>query len=271
MTTLAQALQAFPLPRLEARLLLMHASGCSHVDLIAHGDRTLLPETEAAFADLAGRRLAGEPVAYLLGAREFFGRPFQVSPAVLIPRPDTERLVETALERAATLGCCRVLDLGTGSGAVAITLALEAPHCAVSAVDVSPAALEVARRNAEALSANVRFLQGSWFTPLPSAERFELIVSNPPYIPAGDPHLAQGDVRFEPQLALTDGDDGLSCLRHVAQEAPYWLVPGGWLLVEHGYDQGRAVRHLFESTGFCDVTTTTDLGGNERVTQGRRP
>lgn len=267
--TIADALSASGLPRLEARLLLNHLEpSLTHARIVAHPDQPLSAAVYRQYLELVRRRQAGEPVAYLLGVREFYGRPFRVGPDVLIPRPETEHLVEAAL---AHLGDepAAVLDLGCGSGAIAVTLALEAPQAAVSAVDLSEGALAVARGNAEALGASVRFFCGSWYEPLPVAERFPVIVSNPPYIAAGDRHLSQGDVRFEPQLALTDGDDGLSCLRAIAAGAPACLTPGGWLLVEHGYDQGAAVRALMTAHGFYQVTTLADLAGNDRVTQGR--
>lgn len=268
--TIADALSASGLPRLEARLLLSHLDpSLTHARIVAHPDQPLAGPVYRQYLELVRRRQAGEPVAYLLGCREFYGRPFRVGPDVLIPRPETEHLVEAALARLDT-GPAAVLDLGCGSGAIAVTLALEAPQVAVTAVDLSDGALAVARGNAEALGASVRFFRGSWYDPLPAAERFRLIVSNPPYIAAGDRHLSQGDVRFEPQLALTDGADGLSCLRTIAAGAPAHLQPGGWLLVEHGYDQGEAVRALMAGQGFGDITTVRDLAGNDRVTQGRR-
>jgi release factor glutamine methyltransferase len=270
MTTIAAALAAYPLPRLESRLLLMHVEPeLTHARIVAYPERALAPEAYARFCALAQRRVAGEPLAYLLGMREFFGRPFTVTPAVLIPRPETEHLVEAALARQG-LAAADVLDLGCGSGAIAVTLALEAPQWRVSAVDVSPEALAVARDNAQRLAAKVQFMQGSWYAPLAADRRFNLIVSNPPYISAADRHLNQGDVRFEPRLALTDEGDGLACLRAITAGAPARLTPGGWLMVEHGYDQGDAVRALFLAQGLAEVATLPDLAGLDRVTLGRR-
>ncbi|WP_024301553.1 peptide chain release factor N(5)-glutamine methyltransferase [Pseudogulbenkiania sp. MAI-1] len=267
--TIDEALRRYPLPRLESRLLLMQATGFAPAKLVGYPELELTVEQEAAYRGLAERRLAGEPIAYLLGEREFYGRPFRVSPAVLIPRPETEHLVEAALARIGRRPA-RVVDLGCGSGAIAVTLALEAPEWQVSAVDVSEAALVVARANAVQLAAPVTFYQGSWYAPLPKTAVFDLIVSNPPYIAAADHHLEQGDVRFEPRLALTDEDDGLSCLREIAAGAPDRLLPGGWLMVEHGYDQGGAVRALFRAAGLAEVETLSDLAGLDRVTLGRK-
>ncbi|MBV8049110.1 MAG: peptide chain release factor N(5)-glutamine methyltransferase [Paludibacterium sp.] len=271
MTTIASALAAYPLPRLESRLLLMHVvPELTHARIVGYPERVLASDVYARFCALAERRVAGEPLAYLLGMREFYGRPFAVTPDVLIPRPETEHLVEAALARVGHQPA-EVLDLGCGSGAIAVTLALEAPSWRVSAVDVSAAALTVARGNAERLGARVDFLQGSWFAPLPPGGCFQLIVSNPPYIAASDHHLDEGDVRFEPRLALTDGGDGLACLREIAAGAPARLAPGGWLMVEHGYDQGEAMRALLAAQGFVEVETLPDLAGLDRVTLGRRP
>ena len=269
MTTIAGALTAFALPRLESRLLLMHVMpGLTHVRIVGHPDDPVSEPDFALFSELAARRLAGEPLAYLLGMREFYGRPFRVSPAVLIPRPETEHLIEAALARLGRRHA-DVVDLGCGSGAIAVTLALEAPEWHVSAVDLSSGALEVASANACALDARVSFYQGSWFDPLPADQTFDLIVSNPPYIASGDHHLDEGDVRFEPRLALTDEDDGLACLRAIAAGAPARLRPQGWLMVEHGYDQGEAVRALFMAQRLQRVETIRDLAGNERVTLGQ--
>ncbi|WP_373298404.1 peptide chain release factor N(5)-glutamine methyltransferase [Paludibacterium paludis] len=266
--TLDGALGRYPLPRLEARMLLMHAMpGLTHAHIVGHGEEVLPPEAEVRFAGLAGRRLAGEPMAYLIGVREFFGRDFRVTPDVLIPRPDTEILVEAALERAKAGG--RVVDLGTGSGAIAVTLALEGDNLDVWAVDVSAAALSVARGNAATLEARVHFVEGSWYDGLPADACFDIIVSNPPYIAHDDHHLQEGDVAREPRLALTDGADGLRCLAEIAQGARARLAPDGWLLVEHGFDQGEGCRALFVAAGLRDVVTLKDLAGHDRVTLGR--
>lgn len=266
MLTIAEALRLHSLPRLEARMLLQQAAPeLSHARIVAYPEQTLSAEQDASFRALAARRAAGEPVAYLIGRREFYGRDFAVGPQVLIPRPETEHLIEAALQRAGGRAA-RVVDLGTGSGAIATTLALEAPEWRVCAVDLSPEALVVARGNAERLGAKVEFLQGSWYQPLPDAWRFDLIVSNPPYIRADDEHLGQGDVRFEPRMALTDEADGLACLRAIAAGAPQRLLPGGSLMVEHGYDQGPAVRQLFAAVGLVQVETIVDLAGLDRIT-----
>lgn len=274
-------LQASKLPRHEARRLMSLASGRSLTWLIAHADEAVPAGVAARFETLAARRLAGEPLAYLLGEQEFYGRHFAVSPAVLIPRADTEALVEVALARLAELRAARAdesparplrgLDLGTGSGILAVTLALEAPDIEMHAVDLSEAALAVARNNASRLGARIHGHAGSWWAALePAAERrFSLIVSNPPYIAAADPHLQQGDLRFEPRMALAAGADGLDDLRHIIDGAPAWLEPGGWLLLEHGYDQGEAVRTLLTAAGFAQVFTQKDLAGQDRVSGGR--
>jgi release factor glutamine methyltransferase len=214
------------------------------------------------------RRLDGEPIAYIVGKREFFGLHFNVGPAVLIPRPDTELIVERALERLPQ-GHARLLDMGTGSGAIAVAVAHTRPDADVSALDVSPDALAVAQANAAANGARVRFLHSSWFDALAAGETFDVIASNPPYIAAGDAHLAQGDLRFEPVGALTDHADGLSALRIIIEGSPRHLMAGGWLLLEHGYDQAAAVRTLLADGGFSDVRSWQDLAGIERVSGGR--
>lgn len=267
---LASALRA-GLPALEARMLLTHVTGLTRTQLITRDTEVLDAAASDALAALVGRRLAGEPMAHLVGNREFFGRQFIVTPDVLIPRPDTEVAVDAALARLAGKDSPAVLDLGTGSGILAVTIACERPDAQVWATDISPAALAVAQRNADALgAANVRFLLSDWYGAVP-ARRFALIVSNPPYIAAGDPHLGQGDLRFEPLDALTDHGDGLGDVAIIAAGAGERLEADGWLLVEHGYDQGEAVRGLFAQAGFADVATLRDLGGNERCTAGRRP
>ncbi|TCP10979.1 [protein release factor]-glutamine N5-methyltransferase [Crenobacter luteus] len=271
MTSYDDLLRDAGLPRLEARLLLETASGLTRAQLIARGDEAAPDRVVAAFQTMAGARRRGEPVAYLVGAREFFGRAFRVAPGVLIPRPETEHLVEAALARLPRERACRAVDLGTGSGIVAVTLALEAPAWTVDAADISAGALAIARDNADRLGAPVRFHRGSWYDALPAGERYDLIASNPPYIAAGDRHLEQGDLRFEPRGALTDGADGLACLRELAAGAPGRLAPGGWLIVEHGYDQAGAVRALFAAAGLARVETLVDLAGLDRITLGQRP
>ena len=266
--TTVQALQAgLPLDPLENRILLCHALGLTRVGLITNSERVLNVEEAAQLDALLARRLVGEPIAYIVGQREFFGLPFQVSPAVLIPRPDTELIVELVLERLAP--AARMLDMGTGSGAIAVAVAHTRPDASVTALDVSEEALAVARANAERNGAKVRFLRSDWFAALES-ETFDLIASNPPYIAAGDTHLAQGDLRFEPSGALTDFADGLSALRTIVNGAPAHLVAGGWLLLEHGYDQADAVRTLLLEAGYTEVLSWRDLSGIERVSGGRR-
>ncbi|MFN3544301.1 MAG: peptide chain release factor N(5)-glutamine methyltransferase [Thiobacillus sp.] len=254
--------------RLEARVLAAFAWNVAPAWLLAHDTDVPPAEQAAAFDALLTRRLAGEPVAYLTGVREFFGRPFVVTPDVLIPRPDTELLVDLASARIPPDEPINVLDLGTGSGCIAITLALERPHAHVTAVDRSPAALAVAQRNAELLDARVEFLTGNWFEGL-AGRRFDLIVSNPPYVAANDPHLAQGDVRFEPATALAAGVDGLDDLRRLVAAAPVHLAPGGALLLEHGYDHAEAVRRLLDAHGYSEVQSWCDLAGIPRVSGGK--
>ncbi|MDX3893696.1 peptide chain release factor N(5)-glutamine methyltransferase [Pusillimonas sp.] len=259
-----------PLPRLETQMLLQHVLGVSRAWLIAHDTDPLDEAHVREFEALCARRLAGEPMAYLTGRREFMGHSFAVEPGVLIPRPETELLVETALGELARRGGerPRVLDLGTGSGAIAVSVALARPDAEVVATDLSEAALGVARRNARALGARIEFLPGSWFQALEGQRPFDLIVSNPPYIRDDDPHLAQGDLRFEPAGALTDGADGLGALAHIAARAPQWLAPGGGVWMEHGYDQAADVRRFLLEAGFERVRSLLDLAGIERVSGG---
>ena len=331
--TLDDLIRDSSLPRAEARRLLASLTGRPLTWFMAHGDDPADPNTTTRFQTLAERRRAGEPLAYLLGQQEFYGRPFAVSPAVLIPRADTETLVETALEQllllrqqrhavdapgAEALGAdtpgadasgaaahalasppartppcpgpssadaqvllsenasrpahppLSLLELGTGSGIIAITLALEVPDTEVHAVERSPEALAMAQQNAKALGAHrIHWHAGSWWQALTSPRRFDLIVSNPPYIAAGDHHLQQGDLRFEPPQALAAGPDGLDDLRIIIGGAPAHLTPGGWLLLEHGYDQQAPVQALLRDAGFADVFTRRDLAGQPRVSGGR--
>lgn len=266
-TSIAAAQAALPLNALENRILLCHATGLTRVQLITRAEQPLGAHEAARLDALVARRLAGEPIAYIVGRREFFGLDFEVSDAVLIPRPDTELIVELALERLPPQG--RLLDMGTGSGAIAVSIAHNRPDASVTALDVSAAALAVAQRNAANNQARVRFLQSDWFGALAAGERFELIVSNPPYIAAGDAHLSQGDLRFEPSGALTDHADGLSALRTIVAGSPAHLTAGGWLLMEHGYDQAASVRALLADGGYREVQSWRDLGGIERVSGGR--
>jgi release factor glutamine methyltransferase len=260
-------LAALPLDPLENRILLCQATGLTRVQLITQAERPLSADEAARLAQLVRRRLAGEPIAYIVGRREFFGLDFQVNDAVLIPRPDTELIVELALERLPADG--RMLDMGTGSGAIAVAAAHTRPDARVTALDLSEAALDVARHNAASNGVQVRFLRSDWFAALGANERFALIASNPPYIAAGDAHLSQGDLRFEPSGALTDHADGLSALRTIIEGSPPYLEPGGWLLLEHGYDQAAAVRALLLAQGFIEVRSWRDLAGIERVSGGR--
>lgn len=254
-------------------MLVSHVTGLSRVQLITQDTYALGEAARAQISDLATRRLAGEPMAYLLGEREFFGRTFKVTPAVLIPRPDTELLVEQALDRLEDRDTPAVLDMGTGSGIIAITIALARSDARVWATDASPDALAVAMENAQTLgAANVRGALGDWYGALAEADAptvFDLIASNPPYIAAADEHLSQGDLRFEPASALTDHDDGLRHLHTIVAGAPRRLVTGGWLLLEHGYDQGEAVRALLAQAGFANVFTAQDLGSNDRCSGGQ--
>jgi len=254
--------------RLEARVLAAFAWDVAPAWLIAH-DTDLPDQTQLAqFSTLLARRLVGEPIAYLTGTREFYGRSFRVSPDVLIPRPDTELLVERALAHMPGDQAVEVLDLGTGSGCIAITLALERPLARVTAVDRSDAALAAAKHNGNILNAPVEFLTSDWFSAL-AGRRFDLIVGNPPYIAAADPHLARGDVRFEPLSALAAGPDGLDDLRRLIAAAPGHLKPGGALLVEHGYDQANAVLALLQAAGFPHPQSWPDLSGIYRVSGGK--
>lgn len=255
---------------LEARLLLEHASGLSRTRQAAWPEAELPAEQAGQYRALVSRRLAGEPVAYLVGSREFFSLELLVSPAVLIPRPETELLVELALERLPLDSPSSALDLGTGSGAIPVSLRKHRPLLDMRAVDISTAALAVAASNAERHATPLRLMQSDWYTAL-SDERFDLIVSNPPYIARGDHHLDEGDLRFEPRGALTDEGDGLIHIRRIVDGAAAHLLPGGWLLFEHGYDQGPASRKLLEAAGFAAVHTWADLAGLDRVTGGQRP
>lgn len=270
MTNVAAALAAAraKLPASEARLLLGHVLGRPPAWLIAHDDAALDEDALLAFASLAARRAGGEPVAYLLGQREFFGREFVVSPAVLIPRPETELLVEAALATVGAGGAAAILDLGTGSGCLAVTLAVELPKARVTAVDACAAALAVARQNAERHGAHLRLLQGDWFGAL-AGERFDLIVANPPYIAAADPHLSAGDLRHEPRTALASSADGLEAIRRIIAGAPAHLAVGGTLLLEHGYDQAAAVAELLAAAGLAGSEQHRDLAGIVRVSGGR--
>ncbi len=257
--------------RYEAELLLGHALGRDRAWLMAHGRDVPDAAQSEAFAALVQRRLAGEPVAYITGVRGFWTMDLEVNPAVLIPRPETELLVEQALAHLPPEGPCRVADLGTGSGAVALAIAGERPQADVVATDVSREALAVARANAVRLGRdNVRFAAGAWWQPL-AGQKFDVVASNPPYVAAGDKHLDEGDLPFEPGQALVGGPDGLADIRAIVAAAGQHLLPGGWLLLEHGFDQGEAVRDLLQRHGFVAVSTARDLAGIERVSCGQWP
>ncbi|WP_368623315.1 peptide chain release factor N(5)-glutamine methyltransferase [Paraburkholderia sp. BR13444] len=267
-------LRASPLPPLEARILLTHVLGWRRTQLITRGAEPLERASVERYRALEARRMAGEPVAQLVGAREFFGLEFEVTPHVLIPRPETELLVETTLAAIEARPRPRVLDLGTGTGAIAVAIASMRPDAQVWALDRSADALAVAARNgARLLDAKrpggaVTFLHSDWYASLDAALRFDAIVSNPPYIASGDPHLAEGDLRFEPRGALTDEADGLSAIRAIVAGAPERLAADGALWIEHGYDQAEAVRALLSAGGFAEVRSERDLAGIERISGG---
>ncbi|CAD5356233.1 peptide chain release factor N(5)-glutamine methyltransferase [Enterobacter cancerogenus] len=264
----ASALSESESPKRDAEILLEHVTGKTRTWLLAFGETALTAEQEAALSALLARRKTGEPVAHLVGEREFWSLPLYVSAATLIPRPDTECLVEQALARLPEQSTA-ILDLGTGTGAIALALASERPDCSVTAVDLMPDAVALAQRNVQRLElCNVTVLQSSWFSAL-EARSFGMIVSNPPYIDENDPHLAQGDVRFEPRTALVASGEGLADLDHIVTTSRQHLLHGGWLLVEHGWTQGEAVRDLFTRAGYTGVETCRDYGGNERLTLGQ--
>ena len=254
--------------RIDAEILLLHVLGKPRSWLIAHADDVLDMDVQTAYALLVERRVAGEPVAYIIGRRGFWSFELEVTPATLIPRPETELLVELALARLPHEAGAAVADLGTGSGAIALAMAHERPGARVVATDASTEALAVAQRNALRLDVrNVTFMQGDWLTPL-AGQRFNLIVSNPPYIEAADPHLGQGDLRFEPPDALASGGDGLDAIRRIIGDARGHLEVGGWLLFEHGWNQGEAARALLRAAGYADVMTVRDLEQRDRVSGG---
>lgn len=254
--------------RIEVQSLLQHVLQVPRAFLLSHPEQILQTQQQTTYDAFLLRRLQGEPVAYLLGEREFFGLNFKVTPATLIPRPDTELLVELALQRLPHGKVCRVLDLGTGSGAIALSIAHVKPDAEVTAVDASEAALEVARENARRLGvANIRFHHSDWFSVL-DGQRFDLIVSNPPYVAAGDVHLTQGDVRFEPLSALASGADGLDDIRSIVSRAEAYLEQGAWLLLEHGYDQATQVRDIFRQNGYVEIFSAKDIAGLDRVSGG---
>ena len=263
--------QAAAIDRVDAEWLLAHVLGRPRSWLFAHSGDPVPTAAALRFASLSARRQAGEPVAYLTGTQGFWTLDLEVSPATLIPRPETELLVELALARIPPDAAARIADLGTGTGAIALAIARERPRARVIATDASDAALAVARRNGlRNRVANVEFREGDWLAPL-AGERFGLIASNPPYIERDDPHLAQGDLRFEPPAALASGADGLDAIRAIVGGAGRHLQPGCWLLLEHGWRQGAAVRALLDAAGFTEVASERDLEGRERVSLGRWP
>lgn len=256
--------------RADAELLLLHVLQQSRSWLFMHADDRLDMDVQTAYEGLLARREAGEPVAYIIGRRGFWTLDLKVTPATLIPRPETELLVELALQRLPPDFSGSVADLGTGSGAIALAMARERPRAQIVATDASAAALDIARRNAQRHSiGNVSFAHGDWLVPL-TGRRFDLIVSNPPYIEAADPHLAQGDLRFEPAAALASGSDGLDDIRRIVNDARDHLEPAGWLLFEHGWNQGDAARRLLLGAGYVEVFTASDLELRDRVSGGRR-
>lgn len=255
---------------LDAAVLLAHVLGVTRAYLHTRPEQVLRESQQQVYFDLIARRKAGEPVAYLIGRREFWSLDLLVNEFTLIPRPETELLVELALARIPTQAEFRILDLGTGSGAIALAIASERPRCSITASDISPQALDVARANAERLSlSNVAFHEGPWFTPFRD-QCFDIILSNPPYVAEGDPHLAEGDLPAEPRVALVAGPSGMEMLTTIAQQASRHLKTGGWLLMEHGYDQGTSVADLLSKANYHHVRTWRDPAGMERITSGHR-
>jgi release factor glutamine methyltransferase len=267
--TVSAALAKSGLVPFEARILLAHVLGCDRAWVVAHGDATLTAAQAATFDAVTRRRHGGEPVAYLTGHREFFGLDLEITPDVLIPRPETELLVDMALDRIGEHSAVRVLDLGSGCGAIALAIARHRPRARVLGTDVSPQALALAQRNTRRLQiANTDFIESDWFDRVPR-EGFAQIVSNPPYVADLDPHLRDGDLRFEPALALKGGPDGLAAIRTIVAHAPSYLAAEGWLLLEHGYDHAEHVQALLRDAGFGEVESRRDLAGIRRVTVGR--
>ena len=276
MKTIAQLLQwaakqltASESPKLDAEVILCFLLEKDRSYLFTWDDKVMEDDIIRRFTALIMRRQAGEPVAHILGYREFWSLELEVSADTLIPRPDTEVLVEQALACMPS-HACQVLDLGTGTGAIALALASESPQATVTAIEYQQGAAALARRNVKRCGFDVAVLQGSWFEPLKASQRFDVIVSNPPYIDAHDPHLAMGDVRFEPLTALVAADNGLADLKHIISQGYQFLTVDGWLLVEHGFEQGAAVRALFTASNYHQVVTHKDYGNNDRITVGQR-
>lgn len=255
-------------PQLDSVVLLCHVLDKPRSYLLTWPEKQLDDSQFEMFSTLLARRIAGEPIAYIVGEREFWSLPLKVSPSTLIPRPDTERLVELALEKI-PLGKCQVLDLGTGTGAIALAIASERTDIMVTGIDLRPEAVALATENSQRLTiTNSCFLSGSWYTPLTLQPQFAVIVSNPPYIDEADPHLIEGDVRFEPKSALVAEDNGLADIRLISEQGRQYLLPNGWLLMEHGFEQGAAVRTILEQLGYVQVSTSQDYAGLDRVTMG---
>ena len=277
MTTISQTLSdarlqlqtASPSPAVDASILMCHILDCSSSHLIAWPEKELTPQQATAFSHVLQRRLEGEPVAYITGKREFWSLTLKVSSDVLIPRPETETLVEFVLELFSDRSEMKIADLGTGSGAIACALASEQPHWQIIATDISAAALDIARINASSHNLdNIHFHLGAWFEPVNDHD-FDLIISNPPYVAADDHHLMEGDVRYEPGIALASGEQGLDAITTLTRQAANYLITGGWLIVEHGYDQQQSVYDCFEQDGFEEIIQLTDLAALPRATAGR--
>lgn len=266
-TRIAEMLRLPNLDPVDARALLRAALGVGDAHLVAHPGQPLTERQRERYLEWVERRRSGEPVAYVTGEREFYSLEFRVTPAVLIPRPETELLVDTALERIPGEAPIRVLELATGSGCVAVAIALHRPRARVTATDLSREALVIARENAARHGAGIEFVESDWFAAV-AGRQFDLIVANPPYVAERDPCLAEGDLRFEPQAALVAGADGLACIRLIAAQARAHLDPGGSLLLEHGHDQATRCRALLEQAGYRDVISRHDLAGIERVSGG---
>ncbi len=255
-------------PQLDSTVLLCHVLDKPRSYLLTWPEKQLDDTQLAMFSALLARRITGEPIAYIIGEREFWSLPLKVSSSTLIPRPDTERLVELALEKIPAHEC-QVLDLGTGTGAIALAIASERADVTVTGIDLRPEAVALATENSHRLSiTNSHFLAGSWYSPLEQQPQFTVIVSNPPYIDEADPHLIEGDVRFEPKSALVASDNGLADIRIISQDGRQYLLPGGWLLMEHGFEQGIAVRAILDQLGYTQVSTSQDYAGLDRVTMG---